>query len=212
MLTPKDLANSARKSGYTHVGYNVSPGQTAPKPFQAYDPRSGGPTKKHRWKGPRRATATLAAQDYCDYVNGGGAMPVIAPALKTAGHQRPQRPARPVCPKRQEAYRLLREARAEEADENGYVYCVGEVGYRNAVKVGFSTDPFYRLGTLQTGNPRKLVLLGYIDGRRSDESALHAEFIKDNILQEWFRPTAELLSRFEIEWGEFLLATKPANI
>lgn len=105
-------------------------------------------------------------------------------------------------PKRQEAMRLLREARADEKETAaGYVYCIGEEGHDFAVKIGKSAaHPQSRLAGLQTGNPRKLVLLGFIKSkdRHKAEARLHKRFIKANILQEWFRPEPALFSFFNI--------------
>lgn len=83
--------------------------------------------------------------------------------------------------------------------EMGYVYCIGEEDRTLAVKVGYARDAQFRIADLQTGNPRKLVILGVLRGTRQDERDLHARYIKDNVLGEWFRPTAELLSEFDID-------------
>lgn len=130
--------------------------------------------------------------------------------LKSAGHstKRPSQPKAsqdPLLVEAAEHDRKAREARAkyEAQHPEGYVYLVGESGpfrgQRFAVKIGKSANlPQYRLGGLQTGNPRKLVLLGYIEtpDRHKAETELHARYAHLNILQEWFRPTAALMSEF----------------
>lgn len=79
MLTPKDIENSDRKSGYRQVTYlkadKDSRWHGGGKPYKAY----AGRGRKGDWKGPRRATAEEAAQDYCDYVNGLGVTPTTQP-------------------------------------------------------------------------------------------------------------------------------------
>lgn len=75
MLTPKDIENPARKSGYDHV---ASPGghgkgHGGGKPWHGIVRLSHVPNKY--WHGPRRDTPEEAAQDYCDYINGLGVAP-----------------------------------------------------------------------------------------------------------------------------------------
>lgn len=78
-----------------------------------------------------------------------------------------------------------------------YIYCIAEAeGLHPLVKIGISDNPEARIGECQTGNGRRLFLLTYFAGTEADEKALHAEFIKDNTLGEWFRPSDELLSKF----------------
>lgn len=77
-LVPKDIENKDRKSGYDHVNVAWGGGNQVNDPllrYQAqgpanpnYFPNSGLP--RYLWRGPRRANAKDAAQDYCDYVNG----------------------------------------------------------------------------------------------------------------------------------------------
>lgn len=181
MLTPNDLRNPSSASGYRHVGKS-----TGPKPYQAVTRYARGLTGS-RAVGTRRATAEEAAQDYCDYVNNGHAPPVVN--LASAGHkQRPQR-SRPAG---------THTGRMSFA-EPGYVYCIGEERRSHAVKIGFARDAEFRIADLQTGNPRKLVLLGVLRGTTADERDLHARFIADNVLGEWFTPTEELLAEFDID-------------
>lgn len=197
MLTPEAIANAKRISGYDHVGYNPS-GNSCPKPYQA-DVYGGKRDKAGRaWKGPRRATAKEAAQDYCDFVNSATSF-TPAPKLRNAGHKGPQRPKLSSDPEVQYALGVLRDARAQRCGEQGYVYLIVEhTGGAKPMfgKVGFSTNPAKRVAELQTGNPRRLRLFAMRPGTLEDEAAVHQKHIDKNILQEWFRITPELL----LEW------------
>lgn len=81
------------------------------------------------------------------------------------------------------------------------------IGIKNdiyAVKVGYADYNVYsRLDSLQTGNPRQLVLLGTLPGGIETEKRLHAKHAEANILQEWFRPRAALLSEFGLTVREY---------
>lgn len=199
MITPNDLRNPKRKSGFDHVrrANDQRLGRTNPKPFQANG--GGRPINKHgvrknthAWKGPRRASADLAAQDYCDYINGLG---VLAPAaLNTPGH--PIRPREPVPSEVEAALGVLRDHKAQKRGRQGYVYLIGVKGDRFGVKVGYSVKPEARVGELQTGCPRELQLLAAFPGTESDERALHSKYIKYNLIGEWFTPTLELYEEF----------------
>lgn len=192
MLTPDKLRNDKRISGYTGVRYapNPSGGGGAYQANKRVAPGKNGV----RTLGPRRVTAEEAAQDHCDYVNSGAAP--AATTLKSAGHKSAKR-NRPSHPKRVEAYRLLREANADEGDDpSGYVYLISD---GTAFKIGKSADdPQNRLKGLQTGNPRLLILLGskHVPDRAAAEAALHAKFHRYNILGEWFMRNVAILEEF----------------
>lgn len=75
--------------------------------------------------------------------------------------------------------------------KSAYVYFI-HAPVARCVKVGMAVDPFERLGTLQTGNPEELVLLGamcgYDDAQRLElevYGALWAEGL--HVRGEWFR-------------------------
>lgn len=138
-----------------------------------------------------------------------------APALRSAGHKRSATPAtRKDFSKQQELDRLRKRVRALEAlkreGSQGFLYLIGmefqtlypstEAGkvyiWTHAVKIGWSEAPDARIASLQTGNPQKLVLLATKPGTLDDERALHAKYLPDNVLQEWFRPTMALLLEF----------------
>lgn len=64
-----------------------------------------------------------------------------------------------------------------------------------AVKIGIALDPLARLDALQTGNPRRLDLIGSIEGDLGDERVLHDRFAAHRLVGEWFdrRPVREWL-------------------
>lgn len=193
MLTPADIRNPKRKSGYNYVTFN--PGSSRKGPYYAKH-NTGGTSDPTRpsWHGPRRASALEAAQDYCDYVNGLG---VPTPtANKSAGHKRPKGPKRRVPSDIQAAKGMVRDWEAQQRrNVQGYVYCITD---GTAVKIGYSVAPEKRVPELQTGNPRVLTLLGFLKGTEADERRLHRKHRAENILQEWFRPTPAVLSEFNI--------------
>jgi hypothetical protein len=116
--------------------------------------------------------------------------------LRSAGHTA-KRDRLPDDPEVQAALGVLRDARGQRQGNQGYVYCIGEAeGVSPLVKIGYSTNPEARVGELQTGNGRQLFLLAYFAGTEADEKALHAKYIKDNTLQEWFTPSDGLLGEF----------------
>lgn len=190
VITPKDIENPARKSGYDHV-YGPRADRTNPA---FYARRYGGTLDKagRSWQGSRRRTAIEAAQDYCDYINGNNVSP--APTLKSAGHsyslerehQDPEVAA---------AYGVIRDAKAQKAGKQGYVYLICEKATKYG-KIGYSVNPEKRIAEIQTGNPRQLELVGKIEGKPEDEAAMHAKYIEQNVLQEWFTVTPELKAEF----------------
>ncbi len=211
MLTPKDLENPQRKSGYDHVNYQTSAAsKPGSKPYMAQSYAGGHPNhpgKGMAWIGPRRATALEAAQDYCDYVNNGD---VVTPAtLKSAGHKNRSRTPLPTDPEVEAALGVLRDAKGQAEGKKGYVYCILEDapgGAMRYVKIGYSTNPWARVAELQTGNPRKLNLHALKEGTLEDEAAIHRRHIHKNVLQEWFRPDKALLLEFDLDsngkaWG-----------
>lgn len=201
-VTIEDLRAPKSKTGFRYV-YNIlsanDAGNRAGQPFQAQK-RIG--SNRHGWIGPRRGTAKEAAQDYCDYINGNGVS--LAPKLNTASH--PRRKKHKMTKAEAEAWRKFQEERAKrkakEAPPAEHIYLIAETGCSDAVKVGHSSDT--RIADLQTGNPRELRLLAKLPGSRDDEQALHARFIhlhEDWMRGEWFRPTPELLSVFDLDEG-----------
>lgn len=197
MLTPNDIRNPKRKSGFDHVTYAASPAYPAKKPYQA-DVNAGGSHNQRAFKGPRRATALEAAWDYCNYVNGS---PLVQPTarLKSAEHNG-KRAKRSVPSDIEAARGMIRDYEAQvRGDVQGYVYLIAEVppgGGLHYVKIGYSVNPEARVVELQTANPRTLKLLYAMPGTEADEKALHAKYIKQNVLQEWFIVSKEMLLEF----------------
>lgn len=187
MLTPADIENPKRSSGYDHVGNNRGRWRA-----QVYGARKG--QAKHSngfaWWGPNRTDPAEAAQDYCNYING---HPERLPAtLRSPGNRVPRDP---IDDREVEAARgVLRDARAQRRKlAQGYVYLITD---GTAVKVGYSVKPAARVSELQTGNPRKLRLLAAMKGTEEDEAAIHQRFMDHNIILEWFIPSEALYSVF----------------
>jgi hypothetical protein len=125
----------------------------------------------------------------------------LKPALKSAGHNGSRDP----LPRDEEveyALGVLRDAKGQREGKQGYVYCIIERvpgGGFSQCKIGFSTNPKARVAELQAGNPRPLMLLCAKKGTLEDEAALHAKYIQQNILQEWFSATKEMLLEFDLD-------------
>lgn len=129
--------------------------------------------------------------------------------LATANH--PSAKKKPVTPAQQVALDILRDARAASKAE-GWVYLVAEKNCPLAVKIGWTAKdpPESRLGDYQAGNPRPLVMVGTIPGTKQDEKRLHHKYISLNVLGEWFRPTPELLSEFNLTMRKLQRAGRSA--
>lgn len=54
------------------------------------------------------------------------------------------------------------------------------------IKIGFSNEPIIRLKQLQTGNPRALALMGWINADKDYEKKLHEKYLDSNASGEWF--------------------------
>ena len=67
-------------------------------------------------------------------------------------------------------------------------------GWSGPIKIGTATDPYTRLGALQTGSPSQLRLIGIIPGGFELEGQLHTVFASARVLGEWFQPCHELLT------------------
>lgn len=181
------LFNPDRQSGYDHVHFSAPAGGGVPKPFQAIVYGGSGATMDkagRRWRGPRRATAKESAQDYCNYINGSNQAPRAK--LIRAGHIRVGRIPTSV------SVHIPR-----NLPINGYVYCITD---GTAVKIGKSTNhPSNRLAELQTGNPRLLSLVAYVeaDNVTIEEIRMHQKFAHLNVLGEWFEVHPEIIMEFE---------------
>lgn len=82
---------------------------------------------------------------------------------------------------------------SERGDQVGYVYFIRS-GPTGPIKIGWALDVEQRINTLQTGNPEKIELLGYVTGTVLDEMELHRNFDSVRLRGEWFNPAEELLS------------------
>lgn len=70
-----------------------------------------------------------------------------------------------------------------------FVYFVREA-VDGPIKIGCGNDPAKRLNFLQTGNPRRLTLVGYFPGDFSLETRLHERFAQWRLCGEWFTQDA----------------------
>lgn len=63
------------------------------------------------------------------------------------------------------------------------------------IKIGYSKNINKRLKQLNTGNDKKLYILGYIQGDKDKEKEIHKKFSKFRIRSngEWFYPDQELI-------------------
>lgn len=181
------LANSSLQSGFAYVN---GLGPKHPNRWRASKRTPKGPLQK--WRGPVRTTPEQAAQDYCDYMNGNNVS--HTPTLKSAGHAyRLEREDQD--PEVAAAYGVIRDAKAQKAGKQGFIYLIREKTTKFG-KIGYSVNPEKRIAEIQTGNPRQLELVGKVKGKPADELAMHAKYIKQNVLQEWFRVTDELEKEF----------------
>lgn len=210
MITPQDIKNPERKSGYDFVGYACESGRDRKAPYQA-NIRDRGTLRK--WNGPRRQAGIEAAQDYCDYVNNGGAVTL---AFRTSGHSkvttnRPQRAGMPdeVAAAKAKVSAWEREQREAE-DAQNYVYLIGEKGCRIFVKIGESLEPLNRPAGLQTGNPRTLITLAFRKTpiKVKADIPLHVKHAKDHHKDEWFYATEDVLAEFGLTFNKFKALVK----
>ncbi len=84
------------------------------------------------------------------------------------------------------------------ADDNskGVIYFVqGEYG--GPIKIGFSTDLRKRLGSLQSSNPYKLILLMAIPGSRKTEQGIHDRLNAHWLRGEWYNDAPAIYEKIE---------------
>src|SRR5262249_3796071 len=92
-----------------------------------------------------------------------------------------------------------------------YLYAIRETGSDGFIKIGISDEPLKRLKGVQTGNPRKLELIGVcpvLEAARIENSA-HENLKEYRMKGEWFSP-APVVRRF-IEW-HMLQPFKPGHL
>lgn len=63
----------------------------------------------------------------------------------------------------------------------------------NNIKIGYTKNLNARRKALQTSNPNRLVILGYINGDKNKEKELHQKFNYLRVQGEWFMPKQELI-------------------
>lgn len=67
-------------------------------------------------------------------------------------------------------------------------------GQDGPIKIGSSTQPFFRLNGLQSANPEQLHIIGIVTAAPYRcEAKLHKQFAEYRIRGEWFAPTSMLL-------------------
>lgn len=77
-------------------------------------------------------------------------------------------------------------------DTSRFVYFV-HAPEANAVKIGVSSDPKYRLTNMQVGSPVSLTILAVVPGGHALERKLHQQLAASRIRGEWFRVSPGLL-------------------
>jgi hypothetical protein len=93
-----------------------------------------------------------------------------------------------------------RKAAEPPPPRDGYIYFITapECGY--PVKIGFSETAggiLERLESLQTGNPRPLVVGAFLKGSMREEAGWHLQFANDRLSGEWFKRSSTLLSQIK---------------
>ncbi len=84
------------------------------------------------------------------------------------------------------------------------VYMIRQ-GERGPVKIGTAKDVARRLGTMQSGNHERLILLRMFEGGVAEERLLHKAFADHRITGEWFSWTQTMLG----DVGLSEIATQP---
>jgi len=64
----------------------------------------------------------------------------------------------------------------------------------NLIKIGFTIDVQKRISCIRTMSPSPVKLLGFMEGGRDKESALHKKFASTRMHGEWFKKTDSLLN------------------
>jgi len=96
-------------------------------------------------------------------------------------------------------------SRMQSADEKtGKIYFIQ---CNDAVKIGFSQNPWARLATLKTAMPDNPILLGSFNGVFQDEADLHTRFKHLRINREWFKAERELLDHIKELLGGLVVTT-----
>lgn len=75
--------------------------------------------------------------------------------------------------------------RTHDADAKGWMYFIASDAQK-AVKIGFATDVYQRLKTLQSGNPDRLRVMGSVPALLGAETHLHRILKARAIRLEWY--------------------------
>lgn len=60
------------------------------------------------------------------------------------------------------------------------------------IKIGFSVNPWKRLGKIQSDCCNEVTLLAVIEGDTAREAEIHAQFASSHVRREWFNMSPEL--------------------
>ena len=92
---------------------------------------------------------------------------------------------------------------SDDGEEEGKVYFIQQ---QEAVKIGFSKNPWARLAQLKVGMPYVATLLFHVVATKSQEQATHELFKKHRLQGEWFSICPEILAYIRNceETGELL--------
>lgn len=60
------------------------------------------------------------------------------------------------------------------------------------VKIGYSSDPYFRLRNIRDPNGKRPVLQAFVDGTRKTEKNFHKQFAEYHIANEWFTLAGDL--------------------
>jgi len=82
----------------------------------------------------------------------------------------------------------------------------------NFIKIGYAVDPYSRLKQLQTGNPQKLELVGYVEGDYETEAHIHSLFADFRVKGEWFELNTDIMAYAEKGKHRVALAEKISNM
>ena len=92
---------------------------------------------------------------------------------------------------------------SDDGEEEGKIYFIQQ---QDAVKIGFSKNPWARLAQLKVGMPYVATLLFHVVATKSQEQATHELFKKHRLEGEWFSICPEILAYIRNceETGELL--------
>lgn len=83
----------------------------------------------------------------------------------------------------------------DEAGTHRWVYFIGDG--EGMVKIGFSSDPDFRLRQMQSHSPVIMRVLAKRRGGALREAAYHAQFAEHRVRGEWFSPAPAILEEID---------------